>query len=265
MAKAWTAGRLKYGYLFRLLVERDLRERYAGSWMGLSWSLIQPAALFGIYDLVFSVILRVHPDPVFAGVPFADWLMAGLAPWLFLAEVLARSPVSVTEHARMVSNNAFPNELLPTVTTVSACINHLVTLALLALFLAWKGILVPASIPALLPWMGVLLLLNLGVAWFCAAVGAYFRDLAQLAGLLAMAWGFATPIFYPEAAVPAGYGWLLWLNPACLVVRGYRLALLGRPDLSWRDFGMAAAWAMGFAALGYLSFRRLKRGFADQL
>jgi lipopolysaccharide transport system permease protein len=258
-------GPFRFHFLFRLLVERDLRERYAGSFMGLSWSLLQPLAMFLLYDLVFSVILKVKPDPLFGDVPFAIWLMAGLAPWLLLAEVLARSPMAVNDHSRMVTKNPFPNELLPTVTATSALVNHLSTLTLLVAYLSFKGLVSPSTILDLLPWLFLLAVQALGIAWIFSAVGVYFRDLSQLTGLLTMAWSFATPIFYPESAVPERIHGLLSLNPAFLIVRGYRMALLGRPDTDWRNFAMAGAWALAVAGVGFVTFRRLKRGFADYL
>lgn len=256
---------LKYRHLFRLLVARDLRERYAGSWLGLSWTLIQPAVLFAIYDMVFSHILHLRPDPAFGNVSFPIWLMAGMAPWLCLLEVLNRSPTAVTDHASMVANNAFPNGLLPSATVVSALANHVLTLSVLCVFFAWKGVLNPWAPLALLPWLALLALLVGGIAWLFAGVGVYFRDLAQLAGLLALAWSFATPIFYPESAVSPRLSFLVRLNPAFAVVRGYRMALLGRQGLFGSGLGMAALWAAGLCAAGFLSFGRLKRGFPDLL
>ena len=254
----------KYHYLFRLLAERDLKERYAGSWMGLSWSVLQPLALFSIYLLVFSVFLKVRPDDIYANVPFPLWLLAGMTPWLFVSEILSRAPTQVTEHYRMVTKNAFPNEMLPTVTALSALSNHLLSLLLLWIPLLYCGFQPAGSMLWLPAWTVVLLVFVVGLAWLLSAVGVYFRDLTHLSSLMAMVWSFSTPVFYPEQRVPASYHWILACNPLYVMVRGYRAALLGHPG-SAEDLAMGAAWALAAAAVGALAFRRLKRGFADLL
>lgn len=255
----------QYAYFFRLLIERDLKERYAGSWMGLSWGIIQPAAQFAVYVVVFSVILKVSPGSAYAGIPFAAWLLTGMAPWLVIAEVLARCPNEVVSHGALVTNHPFPYEILPMVTLSSAMVNHLIALGLLACVLPLAGVAASWSLAWLPLWCLALAVFGLGLALLSSALGVYFRDFVQLAQVLSLVWNFATPIAYPQSMVPQAWSWILRYNPICLPVRAYRAALLGREASSWHDLALFGAWALGLALLGSITFRKLKGGFADVL
>jgi lipopolysaccharide transport system permease protein len=256
---------LRHRYLFWLMLERDLKERYAGSWMGLSWGILQPAAQFGIFVLVFSVILKVQPGAAYAGLPFSAWLLAGLTPWLFIAEVLGRSPNQIVAHASTVKNHAFPNELLPLVCVVSALINHGITMVILLGVLSLFGLSGAWAIAWLPLWILALAFFAMGISLFSSAVGVYFRDLVFLVQMLSMLWNFATPIAYPEGMVPASLSWLLACNPAVLPVRAYRAMLLGREAMSWQDLALFFAWSVVVFMAGAWTFRKLKKGFPDLL
>ncbi|MCB0303682.1 MAG: hypothetical protein KDI38_07885, partial [Calditrichaeota bacterium] len=80
------------GYMIRSMVNRYIRERYVGSFLGIFWSVLHPLTQIAIYYLIFSVILKTRLGPEYAGTSFALWLVAGLLPWLFFGEVLTSSP-----------------------------------------------------------------------------------------------------------------------------------------------------------------------------
>ena len=76
------------------LTLRELRGRYKRTFLGWTWSLINPLATLAIYWLVFGFFLKIQP-PV--GHPsglnsFALFLVCGLIPWNFFAERAERGP-----------------------------------------------------------------------------------------------------------------------------------------------------------------------------
>ena len=69
------------------LAQRELRSRYKKSVLGWLWSLINPAAMLGIYTLVFGVFLKTEPPPAGNGdlKSYGLYLFAGLVVWALLA------------------------------------------------------------------------------------------------------------------------------------------------------------------------------------
>lgn len=45
-------------------------------------------------------------------------------------------------------------------------------------------------------------LLSLGMRWFCSALGVFLRDINQLTAFLSMAPMFASEVFYPARSIP---------------------------------------------------------------
>jgi ABC-2 type transport system permease protein len=111
--------------------------------------------------------------------------------------------------------------------------------------------------------------LGLGIALLTSSLTVFFRDLAYILGIIAMAWQFLTPVMYSqemvEAALPASLLRLWNLNPMTPVINAYRDILYYKtaPQLGT----LAAAVVLGIAILviGEWVFVKLQKGFAEEL
>lgn len=199
------------------------------------------------------------------GVPYALWLMAGAAPWFFFADALTGSASVFRDYAFLVKKLHFRAEYLPLMRVISALFVHLFFLGLVFFCLCLGGVpLRPGQLWALV-WTvgGALLVLGAGslFALWCACL----RDVAF--GLqAAVQLGFwLTPVFWSPQALPAGLRWIAVVNPAAVLVRGCRQALLFGQNLTpgeqfwfWLVTGVLnlAAWAL---------MRRMRPTLADRL
>jgi lipopolysaccharide transport system permease protein len=113
--------------------------------------------------------------------------------------------------------------------------------------------------------MLVLGLLAVGVAWFVSSLHVYLRDTAQVVIVALTLWFWLTPIFISEAFYPHQVRFLLRFNPMAYLVRAYRERLLSARLPSLEDLAVPSVLALAAFLLGGLTFRHLKRGFADVL
>ncbi|HEV3485912.1 MAG TPA: hypothetical protein VG106_10930, partial [Vicinamibacterales bacterium] len=103
----FTSNRL---YLLRELVRRDLAARFAGSTLGRLWAIAQPLGLILVFWFVFSTMV---PRTFGTGrEAYIHFLVAGLIPWLAIAEGLNRSASAITDNGSMVKRMTFRTELL---------------------------------------------------------------------------------------------------------------------------------------------------------
>jgi lipopolysaccharide transport system permease protein len=80
--------------------------------------------------------------------------------------------------------------------------------------------------------------------------------------VLVQLWLFLTPVIYPASLVPAGWQWLLGLNPMTGLVGGFRAALLGQP-MPWTAVAVSLLVGAAGFIVGVLYFRATERTFAD--
>ncbi len=250
------------------LTTREIAGRYRGSALGLLWSLLTPLFMLAIYTFTFGTVFRSR----WAGASenastgeFAIILFAGLIVFQLFSEVVTRAPNLILANANYVKKVIFPLQILPLVAMGSALFQAGVSLIVLFAFqLAIRG-----SIPLTVLWLPVVLapfcLLILGLAWFLASLGTYYRDVNQFLGTLITAIMFLSPIFFPLSALPA---WLQpWLiaNPVAFPVEQARGVLIFGQLPNFLGLALYSVIAAAIAWAGYLWFQKTRKGFADVL
>jgi lipopolysaccharide transport system permease protein len=248
------------------LTRREIQGRYRGANFGLLWALISPFLMLAVYSLAFGSILKSRWPQTDGGIhDFTLILFVGLIIHGFFAECITRAPQLVVQNPNFVKRVIFPLEILPWPMVLSALF-HLITnfIAFIVLQLVldhqfiWKVILVPIIVSPLL-------LLSLGVAWWLAALGVYFRDIGQVTGVAVTALLFTSTAIMPLSAVAPSALWLFKINPLSFIIDQARDAALWNQFPDWYGLGLYALVALAFSYAGYVVFFAAKRGFADVL
>lgn len=92
-----------YRDLFYILAYRDLRVRYAQTFLGLLWAFIQPLATLLIFTVVFGKVAVVDTS----GVPYPLFAVCGMASWSYFSFVLNQSGNSIIGAQEMVKKSIF--------------------------------------------------------------------------------------------------------------------------------------------------------------
>ncbi len=246
---------------------RDIRARHVGSFLGIFWSIIHPLTQLLIYYFVFSVILKIKLGPEYGGTNFAVWLVAGLLPWMFFADVLTRSPGAVLEQSSLVSKTVFPSEILPFTLLIAAIINHLIGVVIFIGLLVFFGYSITLKILLIIPILLTTAIFALGLSWMLSALNVFLRDIGQIIGVFVNVWFFLTPIIYPRHLIPKFWQGVYGLNPIIYSIEGYRVSLLRTADININIEGVSYLFLLSLFtfAIGGLIFKKLKPAFGDVL
>lgn len=243
-------------------VINDIRHRYAGSVLGLGWSVVFPVAQIAIYAVVYVFILRVRP----AGMDQMQYIMmvfAGLVPLMAFNEALSAGAAALSNNKVLLTSTVFPPELIPVRTILAAQIPSLLGFLIVALITMASGF---ASLYSfvLVPILWIsLLLFAIGISWILSLVSLIARDIQQILPLALMALMILSPFAYTPAMVPAGLKVILYANPLSYFVLCFQdMLTFGKlPDPLF--FGLSLAIGGGTFLLGFAFFRKAKNVFFD--
>jgi lipopolysaccharide transport system permease protein len=244
---------------------RELRNRFAGSFTGGLWALVQPLIQLAVYVFAFVYVFK-------ARVPGADapgyvpFLVTALWPWTAFSEAIVRSTTAVQDNAALIGKIALPREVLVVATAAVSFAVHLAGFIaiLLVLALLGRGISLGGLVPAVLLYIP-LFALALGIALICASVQVFVRDLVQALGQIMMLLSFVAPIFYDKAQAPEPARAWLDLNPFTFYADAFRALLLHHGDVSLLRCVVAVVLAALVLFAGHRLFRRLDPHFEDFL
>jgi ABC-type polysaccharide/polyol phosphate export permease len=262
-----TGELLTFRELLWNLTLRELRTKYRRSFLGWTWSLINPLATMAIFTFIFVVVFDAQApvgDP--SGLKsYPLYLLAGLIPWNFFAGSVATAMTTIVANGTLVRKVYFPREALVFATVASMLVSLLIELAILSVVFLFAGNMVLPWIPVALVLTVVLAAFTTGLALLLAALYVFFRDLSHLWAILSQAWFYLTPIVYPISLVPERLEPFLELNPMTLFAGAYRDLLynLRFPPLDQLAYLVVISGAM--LAVGLTVFRRSAYRFAEEL
>ena len=208
---------------------RDIQDKYRGSYIGISWTIINPLIMLAIYTVVFSQIFKVRwGDNIYASNPtiFAINLFAGLIVFNIFAESTARGPSLIAGNPNYVKKIKFPIEVLGITATLTATSNAIVSAILLTIFQLLTTNKMCATI-ALLPLIWTPLILGvLGLTWLLSTIGVFVKDINQVNNSFISMTMFMSPVFYPKDAFPEKLKILTVLNPLGYIIEKTRMVLI---------------------------------------
>lgn len=250
----------RYRELLYFLAWREVKVRYRQTILGALWAILQPLLTMAIFSLLFGRLAGL--DKRTGDVPYPVYVYLGLAPWMFFANAVTNSSMSLIGNVNLVTKVYFPRLIIPLASVGAGVIDLAISLSMLGVLAAVYGVAPSLSI-ALVPLLVLgIMVTATGVGALFAALTVAYRDVRYALPFVIQCWLFLTPVIYPSSIVPERWRWLLFLNPMAGYSESMRAAFMGSP-VPWAELGMAVAVSALFLVVGAAYFRRVERSFAD--
>jgi len=257
---------LKNRKLALYLAKNDMKNKFAGSYLGIFWAFVQPVITIILYWFVFQVGLRSGD---IGDTPFVLWLMAGLIPWFFFQDAVMNATNSFIEYNYLVKKVVFNIDILPVVKIVSALFVHIFFLAVLFVVYIAFGYFPGIIAIQLFYFSFAMIALALGIAYLTSALAVFFKDTSQLMGVIMQVGVWVTPIMWNFDGMNLGDNLkvIFKLNPMFYIVKGYRETLINKQPFWEMPTQTIYFWAVVILmyVLGTAVYKRLKPHFADSL
>lgn len=249
----------RYRGLLYFLVWREVKVRYKQAAIGAAWAVIQPIIAVAIFAVIFGLFAKMSSD----GAPYVVFAFTAVLPWTYFAEALRRGSAGLVADSELIRKIYFPRLLMPLALVIAPLVDFGAGLMVLAVVLAWFGI-VPGPFIFLLPvFLLVAAALALALALWLGPLSVRYRDITHALPFLVQVWLYASPVAYPSSLVPERWKLLYDLNPMVGVIEGFRWVLLGgaHPDVRAMAVGGVVILAVLIGGLAY--FQKMERSFAD--
>jgi ABC-2 type transport system permease protein len=202
---------LQYRRIMRLLVARDLKVRYAGSFLGYLWTILDPLLMSLVYWFVFTQVFHRNAGPDYA--PYMLYLVAGQLPWYWFNGGVQGASRALRSEAQMVRSTNVPRELWVIRVVLSKYIEYIFGLPVLVIFAlaymarpTWYVLLLP------LGWLIEVTLL-MGVGLILAPLNVLVRDIERIVPIVLRLLFYASPVLYSIEQAPTSLRSLYTFNP----------------------------------------------------
>lgn len=253
------ANLYKYRELLKTNIQKEIRGKYKGAWLGIIWSYLNPILMLAVYTFVFSIIMKVQIEN------YSSYLFVGLMPWSFFTATVSQSCLSVIVNGGIIKKVYFPREIIPLSTVTANVVNFLISMIIVLGFLLISGVGISWHILFFPVVLAVQYILLLGIAFILSSITVFARDLEHIVSVILMAGFYATPIVYDLNSVPPRFLKFLKLNPMSSIIQSYRDILFYHRLPNMKMLGIVALASLILFAIGYKIFKHLERSFVEEL
>ena len=248
-----------YRELLKSNVKKEIRGKYKGSFLGVLWSFINPLLQVLVYAIVFPYIMKVQTKN------YLQYLISGIIPWTFFVTVINQGIITVRMNAGIIKKVYFPREILPISVALSGLVNFFISCLIILAFCIFGGIGVSWHL-ILLPLAAIIqFIFSLGLILALSAINIYIKDVEYIVIFMLNMLFYATPVLYSSSLFPSNIRWVLYLNPMAGIIDLYRNIFIYHQLSSLGTFAYITGISIFVFVIGLLIFRKLEKGFAEEL
>ncbi len=249
----------QYRELLKTNVKKEIRGRYKNSILGVMWSFLNPLLQLAVYAVIFGALLA-GGDPT-----YHIYICVALIPWTYFTTAITQSAFTIIGNGDIIKKVYFPREILPISVVTSGAVNFVISTIIILAFVLFAGLGITKYIvlyPVILLIQYVLLL---GISFIVSSITVYFRDLEHIIGVVLMAAFYGTPIVYKLEQLPANLQVVMQLNPMTHLINAYRDIFYYQQMPNLKALGLLAIISIVLTIVGYFIFKKLQKGFAEEL
>ncbi|MGI8677986.1 MAG: ABC transporter permease [Jatrophihabitans sp.] len=184
---------VQYRRILKLLVKRDLKVRYAGSFLGYLWTVLDPLLMTLVFWFIFTKIFhRGNKDES----PYILFLLTGQLLWSWFQAGVTSTAKSLITEAQMVRSSNVPRELWVLRVVFSKFVEYVLALPVLVVFAFaylrvpnWRIVFLPLS------WIMMFVLLT-GLGLLLAPVTVLVRDTERVIPIVLRVLFYLSPVLY---------------------------------------------------------------------
>ncbi|MBQ8504331.1 MAG: ABC transporter permease [Clostridia bacterium] len=225
---------LKYRYLLKELVVKNIKLQYRNSVLGMFWTFLQPLLTMIVLSMVFSFVFGKGSDGVIVNYPV--YLLSGRLLYDFFTQSTKRAMRSIRSNASIIKKVYVPKYIYPLSQVLSTFVTFLISLSVLAVVIAFFNIIGkdPVTITFNIVWaivpVVILFIFCMGVGMFLATLNVFFKDVENFYDVITLLLFYMVPIVYSidRLGIPQGSWQLraLKLNPLYGIIEMFRAAVL---------------------------------------
>lgn len=249
----------QYAFVIRQLTARELKRKYARSYLGVIWSVLNPLLSMAVLSLIFSQLFRrsIENYPIY--------YLTGYILWQTFTGATTSALTSLADNRQLLLRVKFPLSLFILTRVYTSLINLLYSLAAYGVMLAvfhiapkWTMLLAPV-------YIFFLSLFSLGMSYLLATAFVFFGDIKHLYSVALTLWMYCSAIFYPISQISGVMRTVILMNPLYVYIACMRGAVMDGLLPTPVQWIQMILWGVGMFLVGAAVFRSQKNKIMQKL
>lgn len=202
----------QYWFVIKELTGREIKRKYARSYLGIVWSVLNPLLNMIVMSLIFSYMFRRSIEN------FPVYYIIGQTMFSLFSTATNHSMTAIVDNKNLIQRTKLPKQTFVLSRIYTAFVNFLYTLIPLVGILLFFRIKPTWRIIFFLPDVILLMVFSIGVGYILSTAYVFFADIKHLYGIVLTIVMYMSAIFYPADRLPEFMQQVLALNPVYLSI-----------------------------------------------
>lgn len=252
-------NRKQYLFVIRELTSREIKRKYARSYLGILWSVLNPLLTMAVMSMIFTQIFRRSIEN------FPIYYLTGIILWQLFTGATNAAMTTLVDNKMMLIKVKLPMEIFILARVYTALVNlgyslvaYVVMLLVFRVRPAWSMLYAPVIIL-------FLLLFALGMSYILAAAYVFFGDVKHLYSVVLTLWMYCSAIFYPADQLKGLIHIIILNNPIYSYISSLRTIVMDGTLPSVSQNVRMVLWGIGMYLIGYFIFRNNKNKIMQKI
>ena len=240
----------QYLFVIRELTSREIKRKYARSYLGIVWSILNPLLTMAVLSMIFSTMFKRSIDN------FPIYLLTGQIIWGLFSGATNTSMSALVDNRTLLMKVKLPKQTFVLARAYTALVNFLYTFVAYILMMlvfrvrpSWLMLLFVADV-----FFTMLFATGIGYALSIAYV--FFADIKYLYSILLTLWMYMSAIFYPVTSLPQTMQKIIGNNPVFVMIDIARKCMIYNTMPHMSEWIKLICWSVVSFVAGYLIFMK---------
>lgn len=238
----------QYYFVIKELVAREIKRKYARSYLGIIWSVLNPLMTMAVMSMIFTTIFKRSIEN------FPIYYLTGMIIWQLFSGATTSAMTALVDNKNMLLKVKLPKQTFVLARIYAALTNFgYVCIAYVLMLVVFR--IKPCPVMLLFPVdIFFLLLFSMGIGYMLSILYVFFADVKYLYSVMLTLWMYMSAIFYPYENTTEIMQKIIRANPVFIYITFARdIVLYEQWPEPWLWVKMIL-WGVGSFALGYYVF-----------
>lgn len=237
-------------FAIRQLVSREVKRKYARSYLGIVWSVLNPLMTMAVMSMIFSTMFRRSIEN------FPIYYLTGSIFWQLFSTATNTAMSALVDNKTLLMKVKMPKQTFIMARVYTAltnfgytCIAYVLMLLIFRIEPSWSMLLFP--IPVLF-----ILMFSMGIGYLLSILYVFFGDIKYLYSVVLTLWMYLSAIFYPVDQLPEQVASLVGMNPIYVCINFARQIVMYQTIPEAAEWVKMILWGIGMFVFGYVFFKK---------
>lgn len=242
----------QYIFVIKELTSREIKRKYARSYLGIVWSVLNPLLSMAVISLIFSQLFKRSIEN------FPIYYLCGYILWQMFTGATNAAMTTLVDNKNLLIKVKLPMEIFVLARVYTALVNLGYSLVAFCVMLVVFGVRPNWAMLFSPVIVFFLLLFALGIAYILATAYVFFGDVKHLYSVLLTLWMYCSAIFYPVESLKGIIRTVIEINPIFNYIDCLRQVVMYGNIPPTVEIVRMAAWGIVMYLIGYSVFKKHK-------